>query len=365
MKIEWLGEKTVKGGAWVLPVFQGEQCLGEEGKKIDAQLQGRLGAWLRQENCCTDKGDTFFLRSCQADLPDILLLQFGKREKVNVQAVRFCLGQAVRALEKAKVSQTSFLLDELELALEESAYEAALGAMLGGYRFDCYKSKKKEAVLQILFLQTQHALTPSLEQALQAAIITGEAVLQARNWVNQPASFMTPEKMAEEAQRLATLHGMDVDVWDAKRIKAAGMGALSAVAQGSDVPPRLIVLRYCGGVKGKPWDAAFVGKGITFDSGGISLKPGDGMQEMKDDMSGAAAVLAAMDAIAALNLPVNLLAVLPCTENMPSGKALKPGDIVTAMDGQTIEVINTDAEGRLILADGCGLCQTRRSAAHN
>ena len=351
MKIEWLGKNTAKGAAVVLPVFQGDAFLGEEGKKVDAQLQGRLSAWLQQEVCCHDKGDTFLLRSCQDNLPDLLLLQFGKREKLNVQGVRFCLGQTVRVLEKAKISQSVFLLDELGLALEESAYEAALGAILGGYRFDCYKSKKKEPVLQTLFLQTRHTVTPPLEQALQSAIVTAEAVLQARNWVNQPAAVMTPEKMAEEAQRLATLHGMDVDVWDAKRMRAAGMGALSAVAQGSDVPPRLIVLRYCGGIKGKPWDAAFVGKGITFDSGGISLKPGEGMQEMKDDMSGAAAVLAAMDAIAALKLPVNLLAVLPCTENMPSGKALKPGDIVTAMDGQTIEVINTDAEGRLILAD--------------
>ena len=147
MKIEWLGKNTAKGAAVVLPVFQGDAFLGEEGKKVDAQLQGRLSAWLQQEVCCHDKGDTFLLRSCQDNLPDLLLLQFGKREKLNVQAVRFCLGQAVRALEKAKVSQSVVFLDELGLTLEESAYEAALGAILGGYRFDCYKSKKKEPVL--------------------------------------------------------------------------------------------------------------------------------------------------------------------------------------------------------------------------
>jgi leucyl aminopeptidase len=177
----------------------------------------------------------------------------------------------------------------------------------------------------------------------------------ARELSNEPSSVLTPSELAERAKEVATRYGLDVDVLDESRMKELGMGALLGVARGSDEPAKLIVLRYTPDESepmGNDADViAIVGKGITFDSGGISIKPAEGMEKMKYDMSGAAATLAAMRAIAQLKPRVNVIGVMPATENMPSGRAYKPGDVLRAMSGKTIEVINTDAEGRLILAD--------------
>lgn len=352
MQIKWLKEQIKTDMLLVLPVSKGAEPLGQAGRRLNERLGGRLRQWLESESCCAEKGETFLLRSCSTEVPDLLLLQLGAQEKLDALTVRQSFGNAARVLEGAKIARAAVVLDDIALPTVVAAYEASLGLLLGSYRFDCYKSKRKEAVLAEIFLQSAAADAAENQQALEEAAVLAAAVSQARDWINQPARVMTPARLAEEAQRLATLHELDIDVWEPQRMAAAGMGALLAVAQGSDAPPRLIVLRYRGrGREEEAWDAAFVGKGITFDSGGISLKPGEGMHEMKDDMSGAAAVLAAMEAVASLALPVNLLAVVPCAENMPSGKALKPGDVITAMDGQTIEVLNTDAEGRLVLAD--------------
>jgi leucyl aminopeptidase len=183
--------------------------------------------------------------------------------------------------------------------------------------------------------------------------IIGEAVNLARDLINEPSSTLTPTELAERARETATRFGLDIDVLDETRMKEMGMGALLGVARGSDEPARLITLRYTPEGVGHAGSEviAIVGKGITFDSGGISIKPAEGMEKMKYDMSGAASTLAAMSAIAQLKPGVEVLGVMPATENMPSGRAYKPGDVLRAMSGKTIEVINTDAEGRLILAD--------------
>ena len=184
-----------------------------------------------------------------------------------------------------------------------------------------------------------------------------EATNWARDIVNEPANKMTPTQMAEAASQLAETCGLSVEVLDKARMTKLGMGGLLGVAQGSQQPPRFIILGY----KGKATtdiDLALVGKGITFDSGGISIKPSEGMADMKGDMAGGASVMAALSAMAQLKLKINVTALVPTTENLPSGTALKPGDIIKAMNGQTIEVLNTDAEGRLILADA--LCYARR-----
>jgi leucyl aminopeptidase len=179
------------------------------------------------------------------------------------------------------------------------------------------------------------------------------AVASARDWVNEPPRMMTPRRLAAVAEDVGSASGVDVEVWDEERIAAEGLGGLLAVSSGADEPPRLVRLAY------HPPRAratiALVGKGITFDSGGLSLKTSDGMRTMKGDMSGAAAVLAAMGALAAVGCPVRVLGYLCCTENMPSGSALHVGDVLTARNGRTVEVLNTDAEGRLVLADGLSL----------
>src|SRR5207253_2526598 len=184
----------------------------------------------------------------------------------------------------------------------------------------------------------------------ERARVLAEAQNAARDLQNLPSNVATPSFLAERAQELAGAHGkLEVEVWDRDRIASEEMGAFTAVAQGTDAEPRLIVLRYEGGGSGPL--LGYVGKAVTFDTGGISIKPSSKMQEMKFDMSGGAAVIESMGAIAALDLPARILAVVPSTENMPSGHAVKPGDIVTALNGKTIEINNTDAEGRLILAD--------------
>ncbi|MBA3246966.1 MAG: leucyl aminopeptidase, partial [Pyrinomonadaceae bacterium] len=187
--------------------------------------------------------------------------------------------------------------------------------------------------------------------------IIGESVNFTRDLANEPGAYMTPTNMAERAQEIATQFGLEIDVLEREEMEREGMGSLLSVARGSEEPPKLIILKYTpeGGAKGATKQngdlLALVGKGITFDTGGISLKPGENMELMKYDMTGGGTVLGVMRAIAQLKPPIPVLGVVPSTENMPSGKATKPGDVVRAMSGKTIEVINTDAEGRLVLAD--------------
>ncbi len=184
----------------------------------------------------------------------------------------------------------------------------------------------------------------------------------ARELANRPGNHCTPSVLATEAKRLGREQGLKVEVLDRKAIEKLGMGSFLAVAQGSDEPPRLIVMHYQGAGK-KQAPTVLVGKGVTFDSGGISLKPGEGMDEMKFDMGGAASVFGTMRAVAQLKAKVNLIGVVVATENMPSGKAVKPGDVVTSMSGQTIEILNTDAEGRLILCDALTYAERFKPAA--
>jgi leucyl aminopeptidase len=221
------------------------------------------------------------------------------------------------------------------------------GTVLASYRFDRFKSESGDSPrLETLILLGGAGLTEAAERAHVAA----EAQNRARDLQSTPANFATPTALAERAEEIATgSEALSIEVFGRAELEAMGMGGLLAVSQGGPQEPKLIVLRYAGGGSGPK--LAFVGKGVTFDTGGISLKPGAGMHEMKMDMSGAAAVLEAVAAIAELRLPLDLIAVVPSTENMPSGTAVKPGDIITQYNGTTVEVNNTDAEGRLILAD--------------
>ena len=234
--------------------------------------------------------------------------------------------------------------------------------MLADYRFERHKSAPADGVqtatdkrLESLILSAPNAAAEELERTVAEAGIVAEAVNAARELQNRPGNDLTPTALADYARALGEeIDGLQVEVQGRAGIAARGMGAFAAVAQGSEQEPALIVLRYEGGADKIPPTRpllGFVGKAVTFDSGGISLKPGPKMAEMKFDMSGGAAVIEAVAAIARLRLPVKLLAVVGATENLPSGRAIKPGDIVTAKNGKTIEINNTDAEGRLVLAD--------------
>jgi leucyl aminopeptidase len=241
----------------------------------------------------------------------------------------------------------------------EAAEAVAEGMSLAAYQFTTYKAQAKPSRLERVSVVGDDVTKLGAGVARGARI--AEAVSMARDLVNEPAGAMTPRRLAEVARELADRHGMSVTVLDEVAIASEGLGGLAGVAQGSDEPPRLIELVYepsnpaSGAGDGDIPTVALVGKGITFDSGGLSIKTADGMMTMKTDMSGAAAVLATMSALADLDVGVKVIAIMPTTENMPGGRAVKPGDVLKIRNGKTIEVLNTDAEGRLVLADGLSL----------
>jgi leucyl aminopeptidase len=280
--------------------------------------------------------------------PRVLVVGLGKREDADAERLRVAAAVAVREAKRLEAASLAWLLPDLADA--DAAAEALVtGTILGAYSFDRFKSKSgepKPAGPQSLTLLAAE----SVAVAAETARVSAAAQNRARDLQSTPANFATPSSLADRATEIAA--GSDkvtVDVLGREEIAALGMGGLIAVSQGGGEDPRLIVLRYSGGGSGPT--LGLVGKGVTFDTGGISLKPGAGMHEMKYDMSGAAAVLESVAAIAELGLPVDLVAVVPATENMPSGSAIKPGDVITQYNGTTVEVNNTDAEGRLILAD--------------
>jgi leucyl aminopeptidase len=279
-----------------------------------------------------------------ADGQRYLLVGLGARDALDAETARVA---AATAVGRARELGSSTLCWELPHHVDDAIAAGLVeGTVLAAYDFRAYKSGgdgDDRPRLEELVVSAHH----DVAAPVGVAAVTAEAVNAARDLQNTPANDLTPTALAQRAQALP---GVEVEVWGREEIEAAGMGAFAGVARGSDEEPRLITLRYEGeGATGPT--LGFVGKGVTFDTGGISLKPGAKMAEMKFDMSGAAAVLEATGAIARLELPVRLVTVIGATENMPSGHALKPGDILRAKTGTTIEVLNTDAEGRLVLAD--------------
>ncbi|MBR6409296.1 MAG: leucyl aminopeptidase [Alphaproteobacteria bacterium] len=230
-----------------------------------------------------------------------------------------------------------------------ASYEMALGIELGSYSFDKYLTKREDKdfpKLETVYFKAKKL--SAKEYIPYAALANG--VRYARDLTNEPSNNMTPIDMSDDIRRLGYL-GLDVEILDEKRMKSNGFNLALSVAQGSANPPRVAIIKWIGNKQNENFDLGLVGKGVTFDSGGISLKPGNGMWDMKQDMAGAAAVVGALKVIALQKLPVNVVGVVGLVENMPSGTATRPGDIVTSMSGQTVEILNTDAEGRLVLAD--------------
>jgi leucyl aminopeptidase len=282
-----------------------------------------------------------------ADGTQVLVVGLGERDDATAERLRVAAALAVKEAARLELDSLAWLPPD-SVAIEAAAEALVTGTILGSYRFDGFKSSNPDE--PVTRVESLLLLAPaSAAEAAEAARIGAEAQNRARDLQSTPANYATPAFLAARAEEIdAGSEAITVDVLGREEIAAMGMGGLLAVSQGSVEDPRLIVLRYAGG--GGP-TLGLVGKGVTFDTGGISLKPGAGMQEMKFDMSGAAAVLEAVAAIAELGLAIDLIAVVPATENMPSGTAVKPGDVITQYNGTTVEVNNTDAEGRLILAD--------------
>jgi leucyl aminopeptidase len=339
-----------------LPVLEG----GEQDAAftaLDQALGGQLGALRTQGDVRGTVGETvlFFPAAGAVPAERVLLVGMGKAADLTAERLRRAAGSAAKQAAKSRAPSLAFALPASVVADRVAVRAVAEGLVLGAYEFREMKSADDKKPAPVA-LEDAVILLPDGADAREAAegARVGEIVARAENLArtlgNLPGNVATPAYLAQTAERIAVERGLQVTILGPEEMRAEGMGALLAVAQGSEQEPRLIVLEHRGGAEGaKP--LVIVGKGLTFDAGGISIKPAQGMEDMKFDMCGGAATLAAMQAIAELDVPVNVVGIVPSSENLLGGAAMKPGDILRAHGGKTIEVVNTDAEGRLILAD--------------
>ncbi len=341
--------------AAVVTLFEGETALAGVAAPLDEKSGGLIGELLRRGDFTGRKNETAVLYTRDHfPVERIIVVGLGKRSDFTPDRLRGAFARAAQKIRSLNISGFSTSLDIpcMDYPLERMAEAAVEGVLLGLYQFLPFKTVDGEQgreVAQFTIL-AEEGTYKAIRSAAKTAEIISAATAFARDIVSAPANEMTPSDLAGEARKIAKGKNIRCTVLDAARMKEIGMNALLGVARGSDEPPCLIILEYQGGKKSGP-PIALVGKGITFDSGGISIKPSEKMDQMKTDMAGGAAVIAAVRAAAELGLPVNLVGIVPATENLPGGKAYKPGDILKSLSGQTIEIVTTDAEGRLILAD--------------
>jgi leucyl aminopeptidase len=351
--IKNIGEKDCVCRALILPVTE-----GDKGLYADLSQSVPVIKRVLSDDFSGEKNEIFFIPYVEGMKPSgILFIGLGKKETVSSESLRQAGGKAVSFLRDRGVKNaglSTVLISELNL----SPFDFAEGALLGLYDYSRYKKdKKKGKTFETLTILSN--TSDKNRRELEWTRIVASAVSFARDLVNAPANDMTPTLLAKAALSLKRKN-LAVKVLEGKDARRLGMGSYLSVAKGSHEPPKFIVLEYKGG-KGSP--LALVGKSITFDSGGISLKPSEGMGKMKYDMAGGAAVLGAVKAISEAALPVPVVGILPATENLPGGSASKPGDIVRSMDGKTIEIISTDAEGRMALADAIGYAKRYKPRA--
>jgi leucyl aminopeptidase len=337
----------IKAGVLVVPVFEGPELgAGVTGAGlIDAYRAAKLTGKKGQDVLVVRReGDAF-----AADA--VLLVGSGPKTGFDVTAMRRSLGRVAPSLRRFGSVATTFP-QAVSARHAVDAVAATVEALeLGSYSFDRYKSGGAEhpPLQRCTVVGSTKWDTRAMKAAVGKGEIVSEAVTWARDLVNTPAGDMPPAKLADAAKAMALKAGIVCKVWTEKELERGGFGGILGVGRGSINPPRMIELTYTGA--GKQTPVALTGKGITFDSGGLSLKDPKGMETMKDDMGGAASILATMKVIAALKPKINVIAAIPCSENMPGGSAQKPGDVITHRGGKTSEVLNTDAEGRLVLAD--------------
>jgi leucyl aminopeptidase len=289
----------------------------------------------------------------------LLVVGAGKGKTFSHTEVRRAAGSALRCLKPKMIKSCAIVLPELSTGAEDAVRSIIEGALVADFDPDTYRSDRKDySMKELTVVAPGGADQGKLQQALTQGRVVGEAQNLTRELVNEPSNKLTPTMLADRAKKMCDSVGLKCELMGPDKIREMKMGAFWSVAQGSDEEPRLIVMRYePQGAPQKPV-LGLVGKGITFDTGGISIKPADGMERMKYDMAGGAAMIGAMRAIAMLKPNVRVIGIVCATENMPSGKAQKPGDVQIAMSGKSIEIINTDAEGRLVLADGLHYART-------
>ncbi|HET6945282.1 MAG TPA: leucyl aminopeptidase [Gaiellaceae bacterium] len=348
--------------ALALPVAQ--PLSGEGARIVDEKLGGRLARLVESGELRGERGEALLLYlNGELDAPRLVAAGLGKRDEVDADALRTAAAAAAQSL--ARVGGTvCWLLDEsLPLPLPDQARPLVEGTIIGGYTPGLWKTQNPEAQARAIErIVVGHFETEDLREAAEQAALLAERTNRARDLANMPPNELTPQTLGEHAQALAAEHEhLEAEILGPREMDDLGMGALAAVGRGSHNEPRLIVLRYTPPDVTRDMTLGLVGKAITFDAGGISLKPASKMEDMKGDMAGGAGTLHGIGAVAALGLPVRAIALLAAAENLPSGHAFRPGDILRAANGKTIEIVNTDAEGRLVLADA--LWYVRREGA--
>ena len=353
----------------VLTHFDGDARLNDQAAAVDRALGGLLRGTLASGEFEGKLNQTVLVHT-QGKIPAtrVLLVGLGKKKDARVDYVRQAMGTAVKRVRQAGAA--SFVTGLHGGALPrtstiELAQALVEGAVLGTYQFTEYLSDKKaeaKRVTRLTVVTADAGQAAGLKEGARRGLAAAEAAMFVRDLCNHPSNVMTPTRVAAEAKKIGRERSVRVKVLERAQAERLGMGAFLGVARGSHEPPKFIVLEYNGSRRnGKP--LVIVGKTITFDTGGISLKPAENMEQMKADMTGGAEVLATVRAASRLRLPIHLIGILPATENMPGGRAIKPGDILKSLSGKTIEVQNTDAEGRLILADGLAYAARLKPAA--
>jgi leucyl aminopeptidase len=347
---------SIEVDAIVVNLFEGVKRPGGATGAVDKALDGAITKLIEQGEIKGKLNEISIIHSLgKVPARIVAIAGLGKQSDFTLHKIRALAAESCRSLRKLNCSRVATIVHGSGVGgIAPAAASQAIteGSLLGLYRFRKHVTKETENqdMVELLIVERDAAKLPALKQGCKKGQVVAEATNAARDWINEPANYMTPTDLAKTAEKLAKTHGLGLTVLDREQMEKEGMGSLLGVAQGSRQPPKLMVLSYKGDKKSTD-TLGFIGKGITFDSGGISIKPSEDMWEMKGDMAGAAAAMAALSAIAQLKPKVNVTAVIPATENLPGGKALKPGDVLKAINGKTIEVVNTDAEGRLILAD--------------
>ncbi len=357
----------VEASAAVVNLFEGVQTPGGATGAVDRAMGGAIRQLISEGEIKGKKGEITLIHSFGRVTPArVVVLGLGKQQDFSLEVIRNGMADVSRYLRRIGARKITTILHGAGIAgmdPQESAQAIAEGALLGLYTFQKHKSEKEEPteVEELTLVEVDNARIPHVERGIELGRIVAEAANLARDLANEPSNFMTPTDLARTARTVAEKWALECSILEWENMRELGMGAILGVAQGSAQPPKLIVLRYWGDRGRLENTLGLLGKGVTFDSGGISLKPAQGMSGMKTDMAGGASVIAAMQAIAQLKPKINVIGLVPAAENLPSGTAQKPGDVLRAMNGKTIEVENTDAEGRLLLADA--ICYAKHLGA--
>ena len=365
MKISFSEISLTRSGAIAVAVYA-DGKLSRSAQAIDKKTKGAVAKAMKNSRFKGNKSQVLVLNApAGVSASRIVLFGLGKEAEIDDLKLQATGGRLAKHLSVSGESQLNIVLDAARgklggVAIAEAAADVAYGARLGSYRFDRYRTTEKpEKKPSLKAVNVMVKGAAAAKKAYAACNRIADGVICTRDLVSEPANILYPKTLADEARKLGKL-GVKVEVMGRARMEKLGMGALLGVAQGSVREPQFVVMQWKGAPRGADQTpVAFVGKGVTFDTGGISIKPSAGMGDMKWDMGGAGVVVGLMRALAGRKAKANIVGVIGCVENMPSGTAQRPGDVVTSMSGQTIEVDNTDAEGRLVLADALWYTQKR------